>query len=179
MPSDRYIPKGAASLQITADGPAREFYFLLLPKLTMLAFSSAIEPLRIANQLAQKQLYTWYAITPDGQGATCSNGVTIQSDGAMGQISKEASVFVCSGIDPIRAASKEVLGWIRQKDRQGTQLGGICTGAFALAQAGVIRDRRFTLHWENQPAFVETFPDLVPTENLYDCLLYTSPSPRD
>jgi len=67
-----------------------------------------------------------------------------------------------------RAASKEVLGWIRQQDRQGTQLGGICTGAFALAQAGVIRDRRFTLHWENQPAFVETFPDLVPTENLYE-----------
>jgi transcriptional regulator GlxA family with amidase domain len=86
----------------------------------------------------------------------------------MGQISKEASVFVCSGIDPVRAASKEVLGWIRQQDRQGTQLGGICTGAFALAQAGVIRDRRFTLHWENQPAFVETFPDLVPTENLYE-----------
>jgi hypothetical protein len=106
VPSDRYIPKGAASLQISADGPAREFYFLLLPKLTMLAFSSAIEPLRIANQLAQKQLYTWYAITPDGQGATCSNGVTIQSDGAMGQISKEASVFVCSGIDPIRPHQK-------------------------------------------------------------------------
>ena len=38
---------------------------------------------------------TWYAITPDGQGATCSNGVTIQPDGPMEQISKEASVFVC------------------------------------------------------------------------------------
>ena len=109
MPSDRYIPKGAASLRISSDGPAREFYFLLLPKLTMLAFSSAIEPLRIANQLAQEQLYTWHAITPDGEGATCSNGVTIQSDGTMGHISKDASVFVCSGIDPVHAASKDVL----------------------------------------------------------------------
>ena len=168
MSTDRYVPKGAASLRISAEGPAREFYFLLLPKLTMLAFSAALEPLRIANQLAQKPLYKWRAVTPDGLSITCSNGVKIQPDGPMEHVPKGASVFVCSGVEPLHSASKDVLAWIRHLDRQGIDLGGICTGAFALANAGVIRNRRFTLHWENQPAFVETFADLVPTENLYE-----------
>jgi len=47
-------------------------------------------------------------------------------------------------------------------------VGGICTGAFALARAGVLEGRRFTLHWENQPAFIERFIGLEPTGALYE-----------
>lgn len=43
------------------------------------------------------------------------------------------------------------------------QLGGICTGAATLARTGFLTGRTFTLHWENQPGFVEAFPDLAPT----------------
>lgn len=164
----KFIQRGAASFSVDASGPAKVFYFALLPKMTMLAFSSALEPLRIANQLSQKTLYEWYTMTPDGNSVTCSNGVTITPDMALTQIPKEATAFICSGVEPAKAASSEVLNWIRRNHRTGTQMGGICTGAFALAQAGIIGKSRFTLHWENQPAFSELFPDLVPTQNLYE-----------
>ena len=50
----------------------------------------------------------------------------------------------------------------------GSKFGGICTGAYALAKAGIIGPSKFTLHWENQPGFIETFPDLLPTQSLFE-----------
>ena len=53
---ERFIQKGAARLDLKQNASTREFYFVLLPKLTMLAFSAAVEPLRIANQLTKTEL---------------------------------------------------------------------------------------------------------------------------
>ena len=50
MQNRTFVPRGAASLSVAYDGPPRDYYFLLLPKLTLLAFTSALEPLRVANQ---------------------------------------------------------------------------------------------------------------------------------
>ncbi len=48
-----------------------------------------------------------------------------------------------------------------------TIFGSLCTGAYMLARAGFLDGYRFTLHWENQPAFEEEFPDLEVSSNLY------------
>lgn len=168
MVSKSFIPKGAASFAIDFDGPPKDFYFLLLPKMTLLAFSAAVEPLRIANQVANKELYRWFTMTEDGAPMTCSNFVTITPDMAMQPLPKEALSFVCSGIEPMSAASAKTIHWINWQHAHAGAVGGICSGAFALAQAGRLRGRTFTLHWENQPSFIEHFPALEPTPNLYE-----------
>lgn len=168
MSSEKFIQKGAASLTYNSTADPRDFYFVLTPKLTMLAFSAAVEPLRIANQLTKQELYRWHTMTIDGGPVQCSNGVTITPDGALAPIDRDATAFICSGVEPTLALSEQVRNWVRRQDRIGTTLGGICTGAFALADAGLIGSHLFTLHWENQPSFSEKFPDLVPTRNLYE-----------
>src|SRR6056300_1438839 len=110
---DKFIQRGAASLAVDTTGPTRVFQFVLLPKLTMLAFSAALEPLRIANQLSQKALYEWYTVTPDGSPVTCSNGVTITPDMAMGDVGKGVTVFICAGVEPQKSVSSDVTAWIR------------------------------------------------------------------
>lgn len=168
MDPRNFVPKGAASYRIDYDGPAKEIYFLLLPKLTMLAFSAAVEPLRIANQVTNKELYRWFLITEDGNPVSCSNGVEIKPDFALHNLPRSSRLFVCSGIEPAESTNPKVLLWIRRQRTFGCNLGGICTGAFALAKAGVLSGRRFTLHWENHPAFIEHFDDLEPSSNLYE-----------
>lgn len=168
MENSRFIPKGAASFKVAYEGPPKAFYFLLLPKLTMLAFSAAVEPLRIANQIANKELFRWYTMTEDGEPVDCSNGIKIMPDHQLKPLPANAYTFVCAGVEPKSAASDVVLNWLRRQRAFGNRLGGICTGAFALAQAGNLYDQKFTLHWENQPAFLEYFPDLEPTQNLYE-----------
>ena len=45
------------------------FGFLTLPNFSMIAFTSAVEVLRMANYVGRAQHYTWSVITPDGEPA--------------------------------------------------------------------------------------------------------------
>ena len=168
MTTQVFVPRGAASFRVAYDGPLRDVHFLLLPKLTLLAFTSALEPLRVANQVAGRALYRWYVMTEDGAPVICSCGVNITPDGRLGDIPRDALAFVCAGIEPADTLSPRVTQWTRRQRAFGARVGGICTGAFALAEAGLLEGRRFTLHWENQPAFVERYFGLEPTGALYE-----------
>ncbi|MCG7574382.1 GlxA family transcriptional regulator [Phaeobacter sp. CNT1-3] len=169
MQQDRFIQRAAsANFPMEFDGPPEDFYFLLLPKATMLAVAAAIEPLRIANQLTKQQLYRWYTMSEDGSTITCSNGMMITPDMALDPLPLNSYGFVCSGVEPQTQIGDATLNWLRREDRFGRRLGSICSGAFALARAGLLKDRRFTLHWENQLGLMEEFPDLEPTSALYE-----------
>lgn len=164
----KFIAKGAASYQVDYNGPPKDFYFLLLPNLTMLAFSAAVEPLRVVNQVSGKALYRWFVMSEDGAPVRCSNGIVLTPDSGLENVPKTALAFICSGTEPTDSISPRVLQWISRQHAFGCKVGGICTGAFALARAGMLTGRRFTLHWENQPAFVEHFIGLEPSTNLYE-----------
>ncbi len=166
--SDPFVSNGAATFPIEYTAPPRDYYFALLPKLTLLAFSSAVEPLRVANQITGKPLYRWFTMSPNGAPIRCSNNVLITPDRALIDISKTDRAFVCSGIEPASTLDPKVTSWVHRQMAHGVAVGGICTGAFTLAAAGTIRDRAFTLHWENQPGFQEIHPDLTPSQNLYE-----------
>lgn len=147
---DRYVPSGVAFYTIEAVQNVRDFYFLLLPRTTMLAFSSAIEPLRIANQLTGKCLYRWHVISESGEPVRCSNGISISVDGPLKQISTSDVLLVCSGLEGFSAANTKSLDALRYHKRRGGIVGGICTGAYSLARAGVLENKSFTLHWETK-----------------------------
>ena len=161
------IPKGVAYVPFDEEAKPERVMFLLLPNLSMLAFTSAIEPLRIANQLTGKALYEWRTISEDGGPVRCSNGIEIVVDGALDEAVPGGSVFVCSGVEPDLSSSQRVADWVRRQWRTGRKVGGLCTGAYTLAKAGILEGRTFTLHWENIAPFRESFPDLEPREQIY------------
>lgn len=159
------VPEGAFVYPIKCLKPTRWFSFLLLPEFTLLAFSSAVDPLRIANQLAQKPLYGWHIVSENGQAVRSSSGIDVAVQGELAEIPASHRLFVCSGNNGNRVATSRVLSGIRRHVRFGGPVGGICTGAATLARAGLLAGRRFTLHWENQPGFIEAFPDLKPSRS--------------
>jgi len=54
--------------------------FYLVPQFTMLAFSSAVEVLRMANKLSGRTLYSWTLSSSDGLPVNCSNGIAFSVD---------------------------------------------------------------------------------------------------
>jgi transcriptional regulator GlxA family with amidase domain len=158
-------PKKATSNIKTAE--PRRFVFLLLDRFTMLSFASAIEPLRIANRVMGQTAYTWI-LAGDGPGeVTCSNGASFKLDIGLGEIDREDTVLVCGGIDVQRATTKPVLNWLRREARRGVAIGGLCTGAWALAKAGLLDGKRATIHWENQDGFLEEFEQVKLTKSIF------------
>ncbi len=162
------VPRGAAFVAVQARAEPGKYLFLLVPGFTLLAFSSALDPFRIANQLSQKPLYHWRVASEDGAPVTSSSGVTVQVDAALDRIDRDTTLFVCSGTMGQGGASRHLLGLLARHHRFGGRVGGICTGADALARAGLLTGRRFTLHWENQPGLVERFPDLTPSDRAFE-----------
>ena len=145
----------------------RRFVFLLLDKFTMLAFASAIEPLRIANRVIGEPAYTWALAGEGGEWATCSNGTAFKLDMGLDEIERDDILLACGGIDVQKAATKPVLNWLRREARRGVVIGGLCTGAYALAKAGLLDGKKATIHWENQDGFLEEFDDVTLTKSVF------------
>lgn len=146
----------------------RRFVFALVDRLSMIAFANALEPLRIANRLTGAALYDWRVVSEGGLPRTCSNGLRVHVDGPLEDLGPGETAIVCSGLDVEETTSKALIAWLRKGARRGATLGGVCTGAYALARAGLLEGRRCTIHWENQPGFIEAFDGVEVTNHLYE-----------
>ncbi|MDG1280961.1 MAG: GlxA family transcriptional regulator [Pseudorhodobacter sp.] len=145
----------------------KRFVFLLLDRFTMLSFASAIEPLRIANRVIGAPAYSW-VLAGEGDGVvTCSNGASFALDFGLGEVERDDTILVCGGIDVQKATTKGILAWLRREARRGIAIGGLCTGAYALAKAGLLDGKRATIHWENQDGFLEEFEKVRLTKSIF------------
>ncbi|NVK41940.1 MAG: GlxA family transcriptional regulator [Oceanospirillaceae bacterium] len=145
----------------------RNIGFLLLKNFTMISLASAIEPLRMANQLSGKELYNWYTLTEDGEPVRASDGINITPDGAMTGSFELDTVIVAGGVNITRSYSKRELSWLQSMGRKGRKIGGICTGAYMLAEAGLLNGYECSAHWECIASLQEAFPKVNCTNRLF------------
>jgi len=142
--------------------------FLLLPNFTLISFASAVEALRLANRTSGRALYGWTLITRDGQPVRASNGISFHPDASIETAPALEMVMVCSGIGGHLYNDKSVFSWLRRVDRQGTSIGALCTGSHVLARAGLLDGYRCTIHWESLAGFIEEFPAIEVTNELFE-----------
>jgi AraC family transcriptional regulator, glycine betaine-responsive activator len=152
-----------------AAAPARRFVFLLLEQFTLLSFAGAVEPLRIANRMSGRTLYSWALAGEAGAGgfSTCSNGAAFRLDMGLDEVARDDTLLVCGGLDVQRATTRPVLNWLRREARRGVTVGGLCTASWALARAGLLDGRRATIHWENIDGFSEEFEEVKLTKSVF------------
>jgi len=132
--------------------------FLLVPSFSMMAFASAVEPLRVANRLGGGSLYRWEIVSRDGSPIPASNGMSLVADRSFAEPVKYDKVVVCAGFEPERHYDKRIKSWLVQAGRGGAPLGAMDTGSFFLAWAGLLDGYRATTHWESLDSFREQFP---------------------
>ncbi|MGC9370145.1 MAG: GlxA family transcriptional regulator [Paracoccaceae bacterium] len=133
----------------------------------MLSFACAIEPLRIANRMSGKELYSWKLAGEGGDFVTCSAGTAFKLDMDLEDVNREDVVLICGGVDVQKATTKRLLNWLRREARRGVAIGGLCTAAYSLARAGLLDGKRATIHWENQDSFSEEFDEVELTKSVF------------
>lgn len=153
---------------MAVDTPCLTVGFMLVPGFALMSYSAAIEPLRAANLLSERNLYRWWHAAPSGEPVTASNGVAVIPDCGTGTERSADIVFVCAGGNPATFTDRPTFSWLRRLARKGAILGGISGGPFILARAGLLDNHRATLHWEHLPAFREAFPHVAVVPSLFE-----------
>lgn len=136
------------------------FAILLVPEFTHIAFSCAIEPLRIANLIAGESLYEWVLASKDGERETCSNGTVSLVDCSFKDLPKCDRLFALSGINMHNHVDADLLAALRKGRAQGAKIGALCSAAFILAKGGMLDGMRAAIHWDFHDGFLEDFPDV-------------------
>lgn len=68
-------------------------------------------------------------------------------------------LIVPSWSSQLRYISAPLKDAILKMHQQGKRIISFCSGAFLLAELGLLKGRRVTTHWRYQPQFMERFPD--------------------
>ena len=150
------------------------FAFLLVPNFSMMAFVSALEALRIANRMARQTLYSWQVVAKQAGTVRASNGCLVTADQSLADVHiggpgrDQPTIILCSGLGAERIVDRELFAWLRRADRSGAVVGALCTGAHLLAKAGLLHKHRCTIHWENLPGFMEEFPEVDVSADLFE-----------
>ncbi|WP_342074951.1 GlxA family transcriptional regulator [Yoonia sp. SS1-5] len=144
-----------------------EFVFLLLEGFTHLALSSSIEVLRVANLLSEQELYRWSLMSPQGENQTSSNGLVTLVDSELRNLRQRTKLYVVSGVNAQSKGDDRLYNYLRLQHRHGVQLGALCSGAYILAQAGLLSDHSCSVHWEYYPLFRENFRDINLSEEAF------------
>ena len=152
-----------------AAGARRQRYGLLLvPDFSLIALSSVVDPLRLANAVLGTSAYEYVTLAERREAVASSDGIRVLPDADLADRGRYDAVFVI-GPNPIPAsASPALTAWLRRQAARGAALGGVDTGAVLLAQAGLLDGYRCTIHWEDRDALTERFPRLQVTNRLVE-----------
>ncbi|MFM0636870.1 GlxA family transcriptional regulator [Paraburkholderia metrosideri] len=142
--------------------------FLLLPGFSAIGFMSAVEPLRVANRF-RGDLYRWRILSLDGAPVAASNGISINAEAAIVDVRETQTVFVVAGFEPLACYTRVLGDCLKRLERAGATLGGIDTGSFVLAEAGLLSGSdSVTVHWEALSAFRERYGSLNASQELFE-----------
>lgn len=142
--------------------------FLLLPEYAMVALLSAIEPMRVANRFAGREVFRWRLLTETDEPVLASNELMLQHSNSIHGVETPNNLFVCSSFHPEKYIHKSTTAWLKKIVSNGSVIGAMDTGCYLLEAAGLLKNRRVTMHWEAVPAFQEDHPGLDITNELFE-----------
>lgn len=154
---------------MAASSSETRFTFVLQPEFPISAVILASEALRIVNQNSGLELFTSQFVSEDGSDVRASNGMWVRPDRSFEDAGPADVVLLFEGNLPTQHVSRKLLGFLRSAARFGAIVGGIDTGTFALAQAGIAATDTspdVVLHWEAVPTFREAIPNAIPRNSI-------------
>jgi transcriptional regulator GlxA family with amidase domain len=148
---------------MTERGPLR-LGFLMFPGFPMACLTSAIEPLRAANEITGRREFVWSLIAEGPAPVRSSAEIGFEPDVTLTDLEAVDHIYLLSPptaeyADPRRSPAK--LRWL---DRTGVTLGAFSGGIFPLARAGLLEGRPCSVHWCYEAAFKADFPGVEARE---------------
>jgi transcriptional regulator GlxA family with amidase domain len=104
-----------------------------------------------------------YEITtasPGGRSVRTSSGLRLAPDTSLRELTEPPDLLIVPGGPGARRRDPELVAWLRRHAREAARLASVCTGAFLLAEAGLLTGRRVTTHWGYCAELAAEYPDV-------------------
>lgn len=112
-------------------------------------------------KIGSGQPYRVRLVTEDGTAAVSASGVKYIPDASMGDATEASDTLIVAGPNGVpHRPSDNVMRWLREQAALSRRYGSTCTGAFLLAHAGLLSERRVTTHWQYAERLRAGFPDI-------------------
>jgi transcriptional regulator GlxA family with amidase domain len=116
-----------------------------------------------ANMMAGKPLYEMHYLSEKGGLVRSSTGMAIDTDAFDNRVFD--TVMVGGGTSILEHAPHGLLAFMRRSEKECRRIASICTGAFILAEAGILEGRRATTHWLHARDFQSRYPNVKMEED--------------
>jgi len=131
---------------------------LCLEGLVAFDLTAATQVFLAASTADGAPLYEVSTCSPGGAEVATTSGFGVRPQGDLAAL-RDAETIVVPGyfalLDP---PPEEVLTGLREAAASGARVVSVCTGAFALAHAGLLDRRRATTHWAHAEQLAALFP---------------------
>lgn len=140
--------------------------FCLLPGFSLLAYASAIEPLLACNRITGEERYR-FSTLGFGEGVVSDSGVTV-STRLVSQVNEDLDMLILCGGAPVNYADDQaMLKASAELATAFTDVCGIASGGYWMAQAGLLKGKKAAVHWFSLAELRQQFPDVHFSTDLF------------
>ncbi len=138
---------------------SRTIGFLIFPDFQLLDAAGPIAAFEIAGRFAGGG-YRLVVLAEDAGLVPSSSGAAMQAEALSGAPMLD-TLIVSGGDGTRRAPTKRMVDFVRETARSARRVTSVCSGAYILAEAGLLDGRRATTHWLRGPDFARRYPKVT------------------
>ncbi|EPK7357721.1 GlxA family transcriptional regulator [Kluyvera ascorbata] len=149
----------------------RVIAILAVPGVQLLDVSGPLDVFAEANRQLRRQVYEPVVVSLDSLDVASSSGVRLMANCRLDEAQAlQVNTFLLAGAPDVwqQALTETQKGQIRALCENSERYGSVCTGAFLLAQTGLLAQRKITTHWASATRLSADFPQIdVDADALY------------
>jgi len=143
---------------------SRRIVIVAFPDVQVLDVTGPAEVFALANQLATSSdsapPYAIEVVAAAAGALSTSSGLAIVAQGAYAAVDGAIDTLLVAGGIGVSAALRDgcLIAWLRDAASRTRRVASVCTGAFLLAEAGLLDGRRATTHWASCSRLEQRYP---------------------
>ena len=135
--------------------------FVVYPSFSVMALSVS-SVFETVNHMSDEQKYEVCFVSEQGGTIMSSSALSMQTETIHGQI---FDTLIVGGTTDYSHFSSGLITFIAQAAGNTRRVASICTGAFLLAETGLLNGRRATTHWQHARDLQKEFPKIKVDED--------------
>jgi transcriptional regulator GlxA family with amidase domain len=137
--------------------------FIVPQKFQMMSLA-ALTAFEVVNLPPADQRYDIHLLSEHGGAVRSSSGMMLQTE-AFGDPTFDTVIVGSITEMDMPPSAAGVIAFVKDAAKASRRVASICSGAFVLAEAGLLNGRRATMHWAHAPSFRVRFPEVTTEED--------------